>query len=274
MKTIFTRTAAMLLSAAACACGTVLPASAVETAAPETVHIKTVCPGYEPLSGDQLYLTPDPAMPVRIELYQHSPERANLLLYDSTLTSKTAGTQYSCAVEPGDYTLRVTYSAVKSSKSNNRSAEYQFTVANADYSAEPDLFEQSEVRISLPAHACKATEALAPAAGKVSVTKKDGVLTSALSIPLDCYEGERGDFNGDSTTDVTDAQLVLKEYVEGISGKKSSASAMQSVICDIDGDGRLTTSDAQYILMFYTQSVAGKTPQWPDGAPDVRYAGK
>ena len=87
------------------------------------------------------------------------------------------------------------------------------------------------------------------------------------------YEGT-GDFDSNGVTDVVDAQLALKEYVESIAGKTTTANAMQKAVCDIDGDGKLSVVDVQYILMFYTQKVAGKTPQWPDGAPDQRFAGK
>lgn len=271
MKTIFNRAAAMLLSAALLCCGQPISAAAAD---PAPVVLKTVCPGYEPLSDDMLYLVPDPAVPVSIRLLQHSPERQNLLLYETTLTPSAAGTKYACAVEPGDYTLSITYAPVKSSISSNQVIDHSFTVANADYSEKSNPFEKSEITVSMEAHLCSASETIAPAAGTPTVKTQNGLCTSAVSIKLDYYNGERGDFDGNAVTDVSDAQLVLKEYVESLSGKKSAATAMQTAVCDIDGDGRITASDAQYILMFYTQTVAGKTPQWPDGAQDHRFAGK
>lgn len=271
MKTMLMRTAAVLVSAAAVLCGGVCPASAAESAEP--VVLKTVCPDYEPLSDDLLFLQPDPAMPVEIELVQHSPERANLLLYEGKLNA-AAATKYSCAVEPGDYTLRITYSPVKSSINNNITVEHLFTVENADYAPTDNPYEKTEITVSTTAQLCAATQVIGPAVGRTVANNKNGVYTVNVSIPLQYYSGERGDFDSNGVTDVTDAQLALKEYVESIAGKKTTANAMQKAVCDIDGDGKLSVTDVQYILMFYTQKVAGMTPQWPDGAPDHRYAGK
>lgn len=271
MKTIINRAAAMLLSAAAVCCGAAFPASAADTA---PVVLKTVCPGYEPLSDDMLYLTPDPAMPVRIELVQHSPERANLVLYKSTLEPAAAGTKYACAVEPGDYTLRVTYSPVKSSINNDKTVEHLFKIENADYAPADAPFTKTEMTVSMPAQLCSAAQALGPAVGRTTQVVKNAVNTCSVSIPLSYYSGERGDFDGNGVTDVADAQYVLKEYVETLSGKTGSANAMQKTVCDIDGDGKLSVSDVQYILIFYTEALSGKNPKWPDGASDHRYAGK
>lgn len=273
MKTCFKRTAAMLLSAAVICSGAAFPASAADTV-PAPVVLKTVCPGYEPLSDDMLYLTPDPAMPVRIELLQHSPERANLLLYESTLTPASTGIRYACAVEPGDYTLRITYSPVKSSINNNKTVEHLFKIENADYSPADAPFTKTEMTVKTAAQLCSATQEIGPAVGRTTAKTQNGIYTTDVSIPLAYYSGERGDYDGNSVTDVLDAQALLKEYVETLSGKKSTANAMQKAICDIDGDGELSVADVQYVLMFYTDTVAGKTPKWPDGAPDHRYPAK
>lgn len=273
MRTIFNRAAAVLLSAAVICCGAAFPASAADTE-PAPVVLKTVCPGYEPLSDDMLYLAPDPAMPVRIELVQHSPERADLVLYESTLEPSAAGTRYACAVEPGDYTLRITYSPVKSSINNNKTVEHLFAVENADYSPAAAPFDKTVITVSTAAQLCTATQAIGPAVGRTTAKTQNGVYTNDVSIPLAYYSGERGDFDGNAVTDVLDAQLLLKEYVETLSGKVSTANAMQKTVCDIDGDGSLSVADVQYVLMFYTDTVAGKTPKWPDGAADHRYAGR
>ena len=273
MKTILNRAAAMLLSAAVICGGAAFPASAADTD-PAPVELKTVCPGYEPLSDDMLYLAPDPAMPVRIELLQHSQERANLVLYESTLEPAAAGTKYACAVEPGSYTLRITYSPVKSSINNNKTVEHLFKIENADYSPADAPYTKTEMTVSTTAQLCSAAQAIGPAVGRTTAKTQNGIYTMNVSIPLAYYSGERGDYDGNSVTDVLDAQALLKEYVETLSGKTGSANAMQKTVCDIDGDGKLSVSDVQYVLMFYTDTVAGKTPKWPDGAPDHRYAGK
>ena len=277
MKLTFFRIAALLTGAAsAVSFAAAMPASAAETAKPKDTAVETVCPGYVPLSADMLYITPDAAVPVAVELFQHSPERANLLLYSTNLTGDAAGSRYSFAVEPGNYTLRVVYSPVYSSKSNKVVIEHDLSFENADYSVAPNAFEKTEFDLKLAGAVCKDTSRPFPADSNATKTVKDGVQHETLNIRLDYYDGERGDFDGNGRTEVSDAQLVLKEYVENISGKTrtDAANAKQSAICDIDGDGKLSASDAQYILQFYTMTVAGKTPTWPDGAPDRRYPAK
>ena len=275
MNLILKRAAAVLLSAAVLSGGTAMPAAAAEKTA-EPVDVKTVCAGYEPLSDDLMYITLTAAVPVRAELIQHSPERDPLPLYDSTLTGSTAGTKYRYAVERGDYTLRLTYSPVTASKSNDRTVEYKFTMENADYSKEPNAFTHTDMEITVSGKACKATEALAPAAGKPADTVKDGIKTQTLSVRLDYYTGGRGDYNGDGLTDVSDAQLVLRAYVARVAGtvSENAPNAMQSTLCDINGDGEVSVDDAQYILKFYTATVAGLEPVWPDGVKDPRYTEK
>ena len=275
MNLILKRAAAGLLSAALLSCGAAIPAAAAEQTN-EPVDVKTVCTGYEPLSDDLMFITLKAALPVRAELIQHSPERDPLVLYDSTLTGSTAGTKYRYAVERGDYTLRLTYSPVTASKSNDRTVEYKFTMENADYSEAPNTFTHTDMEITITGKSCKATEKLAPAAGKPTDTYKDGIKTQTLGVQLDYYAGGRGDYNGDGSTDVSDAQLVLRAYVEGIAGKvtENAPNAMQSTTCDINGDGTISVEDAQCILKFYTATVAGLEPVWPDGVKDPRYPEK
>ena len=264
MNLILKRAASVLCSAALLSGFAAIPAAAAEQTS-EPVDVKTVCMGYEPLSNDLMFITMKAALPVRAELIQHSPERDPLVLYDSTITGSTAGTTYRYAVERGDYTLRLTYSPVTASKSNERTVEYKFTMDNADYSKAPNQFERTEMAITVTGKSCKATETLAPAAGKPADTIQDGIKTQTLGVQLDYYAGARGDFNGDGSTDVSDAQLVLRAYVESIAGKvtENAPNAMQ-----------ISVEDAQSILKFYTATVAGLEPVWPDGVKDPRYTDK
>ena len=271
MKQFLIRTAAVLTAFSAFSGSAAFSAFAAEWKK-FFVSVKSVCPNYEPLSDDMMYITPGSHLPVRVEIIQHSPERDPLLLYDKTITGGSAEYTYSFAVERGDYTLRLTYSPVDASKSNNRTVEYKFTMENADYSEEPNQFDKTEMNITLTEKNCKATEKLAPAAGKPADTYKEGVKHQELSVQLDYYTGGRGDYNGDGLTDVEDAQLVLRAYVEQVAGLASekAPNAMQSVICDINGDGSLTVEDAQYILKWYTANIAGLNAVWPDGVEEYQ----
>ena len=105
MKQFLIRTAAVLTAFSACSGSAAFSAFAAEAAEWKKffISVKSVCPNYEPLSDDMMYITPGSHLPVRVEIIQHSPERDPLLLYDKTITGGSAEYTYSFAVERGDY---------------------------------------------------------------------------------------------------------------------------------------------------------------------------
>ncbi len=72
---------------------------------------------------------------------------------------------------------------------------------------------------------------------------------------------KKGDVNGDSVIDGTDATLALKEYASLGQGV-STLTAAQTAGADVDGSGNVDGSDATMILRYYALSGGGKAPDW------------
>ena len=278
MKQAVFRLASAALSAVLSASASMIPAGAADTAKPDAPQeIASVVKDFEPLSGDTFTLNTVPDVPMKVEIFQHSPERANLLLYQNDFkpAADELGASRLYRMEPGDYTIHITYSYVMSSKSNNLTLSYDFSIDNADYSAAPTLHEKTNYVMNLGCNTLTETDSVTPKTGTAKTAYQNSIKTETIESTIGMYACHRGDFDNNGTTNVIDAQLVLREYVENFAGntdRPDAANSMQTAVCDIDGDGRLTAMDAQSILVFYTESFAGLTPDWPDGAPDLRFA--
>ena len=75
----------------------------------------------------------------------------------------------------------------------------------------------------------------------------------------------KGDVDNEDGTTLVDAQAVLREYTEVMSGKEPSLDIQSVLAGDINEDDALTVEDAQLILRYYTECVvAGKEVRWQD----------
>lgn len=96
----------------------------------------------------------------------------------------------------------------------------------------------------------------------IRVLKSKTVSEQYVLADYDC-ETLLGDTDGDSDVSVIDAQLALKAYTEGVSGKPNGLTQAQVQSTDIDRDGKVSVEDVQLILKYYTENtVAGKTVTW------------
>lgn len=94
------------------------------------------------------------------------------------------------------------------------------------------------------------------------VLKSKTVSEQYVLADYDC-ETALGDTDGDNEISVIDAQLALKAYTEGVSGKPNGLTQAQVQATDIDRDGKVSVEDVQLILKYYTENtVAGKTVTW------------
>ena len=71
----------------------------------------------------------------------------------------------------------------------------------------------------------------------------------------------KGDVNGDSVIDGSDATLALKEYASLGQGV-STLTAAQTAAADVNGSGNVDGSDATMILRYYALAGGGATPDW------------
>ena len=71
----------------------------------------------------------------------------------------------------------------------------------------------------------------------------------------------KGDINGDSVIDGTDATLALKEYA-ALGQGVSTLTAAQTAAADVNGSGNVDGSDATMILRYYALAGGGEAPDW------------
>ena len=101
---------------------------------------------------------------------------------------------------------------------------------------------------------------------------------------------DKGDMDLSHSVSVGDAQMILKAYVNTLSGRESTLPADYMQLADIDENGSVDVADAQLLLKYCTERTAlndvtweqllGKVPKYPSvhisGAifDDVRETGK
>lgn len=257
------KTGIILTALGCCISFFALPVQAAE----QTVCIETVCPDFEPLSEDIIRFSGLENNRVQIRIVQHSPERENLLLYDTELQSEPEH-NYIFRAEPGDYTITVSTPTVSGGAAVSTYTQ-KFTIDNADFSDAPQ-YEKTEVCFTGSYLQAKDTEIAAPEQLSANTEYADGVKQQAAEIGFPRYQRIRGDFDGDGTVDVSDAQQTLNAYAELLSDKPAEIVPAASAACDISGDGRLDAEDAQAILLYYSETLAGNTPHWQDGKSSLQ----
>lgn len=248
-----------------------LPAYAADTpaeTAEQIVYIESVCPDFTPLSDDLILFSGLQYNKAHIRIVQHSPERENLLLYETELDCQPQHT-YVFPAEPGEYTVTIRTQTVFGCAAVSDYTQ-DFTIENADFSENPQFAKTNMVF----AGAYLRTEDSAPANPELlsaEVKYEDNIKNAVTEIGFPRYQRIRGDYNGDTAVDSADAQLTLNVYSETLAGNPSETLPAAAAACDINGDGILDSADAQYILLFYAEDIAGNTPHWPDGTTNPAY---
>lgn len=69
-----------------------------------------------------------------------------------------------------------------------------------------------------------------------------------------------GDFNGDGSIGIEDAQCILIAYTKTLAGKVSEMKAAQFKACDVNGDGAVDAADAQCVLNYYVKNTLSGIP--------------
>ncbi|MCR4761169.1 MAG: hypothetical protein K5705_13055 [Oscillospiraceae bacterium] len=275
MKTFILRIAAIFCAATACTAAAA-PASAAESApadeaAPVVTVVESVISDYVPTSTDVIAVHGKSGTPLHIKVVQHSPERENLVMYDNQF-EQAENPVYMYHVEPGQYTVTINYPLVYSGPMIG-SYVSDFTIENADYSAEPEIFSQTQYGIELESKFIEAQKKAESVLTNTETQFKAGAKQIINSVTLERYDCHRGDYNNDTKTDLHDSRDTLKEYVYNFVGteRDDAANPMQIASCDIDADGKIGLRDQRYILTFYTTAMVKLKPTWPDGIEDVRF---
>lgn len=66
-----------------------------------------------------------------------------------------------------------------------------------------------------------------------------------------------GDVFFDGSLRAENAQMILDESLNSLSGRPTKFTADQVTACDLDDSGRIDSDDAQIALMQYIRSLAG-----------------
>lgn len=226
------------------------------------VTVNPVCPDFQPLSMDTVTVKGVSDEPFSVKLVQHSPERKDLVLYDSAFPAAAADL-YIFGAEPGDYTIYIGMDAVKDS-AVRRIFQQDFTIENADYIKGDDAVLYTDYRFSLALTGAAGDNPAVPAVTKQPQKITDGCCLKEQTVMFRWYAVLRGDYDADGKVTANDAQYTLNAYAAALAGDETEAPAdyEQQAACDIDGDGILSAADAQRILMYYTVSLTGTAPQW------------
>ncbi|MBQ9905440.1 MAG: dockerin type I repeat-containing protein [Oscillospiraceae bacterium] len=253
-----------------------LPAYAEENQASPTdaklTTVTSVCPDFVPLGKDEIRFFGLFYNNTHIKITQHSPERKNLLLYESDIQCDPNDI-YVFPAEPGDYTIEISTGKIYNSPCVYTYTQ-DFTIDNADYSTDP---QYSKTIISFCGKYLRADDDNAGEMPELLSSESYyniGEKVPYIAVGFPRYARSRGDYNGDGQVDSADAQLTLNTYADILAGIPGSVLPAAWAAGDINGDGTIDSADAQNILMFYVDAIAGNTPHWPDGTTDGAHDAK
>ena len=270
MTSLKTRAASAILSSAVtCSALSGISAAAVQLPSnlldPPYTETASRYADYESYSNDFLTLDGKANGRVRVRIYQTSPERKDLLLFEDYYTEESLRRVY--ALEPGDYRFQLSIPVTADAPVFN-SLEHPFTVENADYT---DEFIATWMNFDFDARTLAEDADKAP---KLTVKdpaiytdKKNGDLYRINSVVGNFfqYDGKFGDYDGNGSVDIDDAISVLKYYSASLTGESAETlTARQKAVTDADADGQLTVDDALSILQYYTQGLLSQPQTWTD----------
>lgn len=94
---------------------------------------------------------------------------------------------------------------------------------------------------------------------------KDGVYETIIAESENAIEDHLlGDVSGDGEISADDAQIVLQEYVNSLSGNLSTFSNELFTVADVNKDGEISVDDAQYILLYYGNTLTNTPVTWEE----------
>lgn len=192
-----------------------------------------------------------------LSVYQHSPERDELLMYTVSETP-LADTIYCCVqLEPGDYTLELSMPAISGCPTQLQ-RELDFTVVNPDYATD---HTQTIVAVNLSA-TVDADQPLGFTGDAEESYIENGTEYQNAVFVCNQAEGLRGDANPDGVIDSADAVVALRAYNAALMQMPSPITEIQAVCADVDGDGAIQPADAIAILRYYNALLMQETPDW------------
>ncbi len=235
-------------------------AAVADTAEPEKIT-----PIYEPdrpIEG-RIYLRfATDASLITMELYQHSPERENLLYSNYTFENAKQGNVWTVQLEPGSYTVQMTARILKDG-SMKQTFRQDFDIVDADDHT-GTVFTDFTVNISETQIAD--TEEAGKNTGEIEqVPEEDGLKVLQQNVSFDYYDRLRGDFDGDGAITAVDATKTLIESGNAMIGNPyEELTPGKLAACDMNHNGIPDVKDTMAILRYFGEKNAGREPVWED----------
>lgn len=246
-----------------CAANAAAPVQAAETAPEEKQIILSLYDDFEPVGDDMICVKVPANKAVKVDITQHSPERANLLLYSITLETP-AQQKFYFPVDPGDYTLTVS-TAPTADGFLTQTLSTDYSILSADYSAEPRYYTATLCTCNLRITSVSGdTEPAEPALTVGTAMCSNELLSVAHLMQFQAYARRCGDYNNDGEISLDDAIGVMTEYNlrEVLGDTEDICDAETLAASDTDGDGRLSLSDAVQIMKYNNYVMMGEEPDW------------
>ena len=235
-------------------------AAVADTAEPEKIT-----PIYEPdrpIAGQLDVSFASDTAPIVMEVYQHSPERENLLYCTYNFADAKQGSAWRVELEPGSYTVQMTARILKDG-SMKQTFRQDFEIVDADDHA-GTVFTDFTVNISETQIAD--TEEAGKNTGEIEqVPEEDGLKVLQQNVSFDYYDRLRGDFDGDGVITAVDATKTLIESGNAMIGNPyEELTPGKLAACDMNHNGIPDVKDAMAILRYFGEKNAGREPVWED----------
>ena len=237
-------------------------AAVADTAEPEKIT-----PIYEPdrpIAGQLDVSFASDTAPIVMEVYQHSPERENLLYCTYNFADAKQGSAWRVELEPGSYTVQMTARLLKDG-SMKQTFKQDFEIADPDENADV-RYSYTTYEMTVSETAIADTEETGKHTGELkSEDATEGLRKLSQTVSLDYYDRLRGDFDGDGEVTSLDAMHMLIEsgnlmadldFAELTPGKLAA--------CDMNHNGEPDVKDSMAILRYFGEKLAGREPVWED----------
>ena len=234
-------------------------------AAADTVQPQEIAPIYEPdrpIAGQLDVSFASDTAPIVMEVYQHSPERENLLYCTYNFADAKQGSAWRVELEPGSYTVQMTARLLKDG-SMKQTFKQDFEIVDADDHT-GTVFTDYTVNISETQIAD--TEEAGKNTGEIEqVPEEDGLKVLQQNVSFDYYDRLRGDFDGDGAITAVDATKTLIESGNAMIGNPyEELTPGKLAACDMNHNGIPDVKDTMAILRYFGEKNAGREPIWED----------
>ncbi len=233
----------------------------------DTAEPEKITPIYEPdrpIAGQLDVSFVSDTAPIMMEVYQHSPERENLLYCTYNFADAKQGSAWRVELEPGSYTVQMTARLLKDG-SMKQTFKQDFEIADPDENADV-RYSYTTYEMTVSETAIADTEESGKHTGELkSEDTTEGLRELCQTVSFDYYDRLRGDFDGDGAITAVDATKTLIESGNAMIGNPyEELTPGKLAACDMNHNGIPDVKDTMAILRYFGEKNAGREPVWED----------